>query len=66
MGVADVETVETVEYAITCISQVEQSLSYVVNNMSDTDSTKEILLLIRDFTRDRAVSLERRIAHEQK
>ncbi len=55
-------TETTILYAITCISQLESGLNYVIKNTSDNDDTKEILIIIKELAKVKADMLEQELA----
>ncbi|KAF1076306.1 hypothetical protein [Halodesulfovibrio sp. MK-HDV] len=54
-------TETTILYAITCISQLESGLNYVIKNTSDDNDTKEVLIIIKELAKVKADMLERKL-----
>lgn len=54
-------TENTILYAITCISQLESGLNYVIKNTSDDDDTKEVLIIIKELAKVKADMLEQEL-----
>lgn len=54
-------TEATIIHAITCITQLESGLSYVIRNTRDDDDTKEVLIIIKEFAKVKADMLEREL-----
>lgn len=52
----------TIIHAITCITQLESGLSYVIRNTRDDDDTKEVLIIIKEFAKVKADMLEQELA----
>lgn len=55
-------TEATIIHAITCITQLESGLSYVIRNTRDDDDIKEVLIIIKEFAKFKADMLEQELA----
>lgn len=51
--------------AIECISRIEHGLKFLIKNMSDTDETKEVLVLFKEYATSKANYIEQQLYKAQ-